>query len=121
TTPPMTSISCANWTTPTCSAMRVAAANAAGGLAVRLLSRQRQISQEIPMRPVGRLLLLTILLAGAAPAVSLPEPTPEELEANRRLLERYRADPEHFTRLKRDLKAFAALPPERQARLRQLD
>jgi hypothetical protein len=73
------------------------------------------------MRPVRRLLLLTVLLAGAAPAVSLPEPTPEELEANRRLVERYRADPEHYARLKRDLKAFAALPPERQNRLRQLD
>jgi hypothetical protein len=73
------------------------------------------------MRPVGRLLLLTLLLAGAVPAVSLPEPTPEELEANRRLVERYRADPEHYARLKRDLKAFAALPPERQNRLRQLD
>jgi hypothetical protein len=73
------------------------------------------------MRPVRRLLLLTILLAGAAPAVSLPEPTPEELEANRRLVERYRADPEHYARLKRELKAFAALPPERQNRLRQLD
>src|SRR5439155_20684814 len=76
---------------------------------------------EMTMRPVRRLLLLTVLLAGAAPAVSLPEPTPEELEANRRLVERYRADPEHYARLKRDLKAFAALPPERQNRLRQLD
>jgi hypothetical protein len=73
------------------------------------------------MRPVGCLLLLTLLLAGAVPAVSLPEPTPEELEANRRLVERYRADPEHYARLKRDLKAFAALSPERQNRLRQLD
>jgi hypothetical protein len=73
------------------------------------------------MRPVGRLLLLIVLLAGAAPAVSLPQPSPEELEANRRQLERWRADPEHYARLKRDLKTFTGLSPEGQGRLRQLD
>src|SRR5262249_14603131 len=73
------------------------------------------------MRPVRRLLLLTVLLAGAAPAVSLPEPTPEELDANRRTVARWPAAPDHYARLKRDLKAFDALPAERQTRLRQLD
>jgi hypothetical protein len=43
------------------------------------------------------------------------------LEQNRRLLERWRADPDHATRLLRDLRAFHALPQPRQQQLRQLD
>jgi hypothetical protein len=42
-------------------------------------------------------------------------------EHNRRLLEKWRADPEHYARLHRDYQSFLALPPERQARVRKLD
>jgi hypothetical protein len=57
---------------------------------------------------------------GLTPVLALPDITPEEREQNRRLLEKYQADPEHAARLKRDLLAFRALPPEKQDRLRQL-
>jgi hypothetical protein len=43
------------------------------------------------------------------------------LEANRRLLDKWRADPAHYARLQSDLLAFLALPPERQEHLRKLD
>jgi hypothetical protein len=49
------------------------------------------------------------------------EPTQEELQVNRRLLERWRADPEHYARLKRDFRAFMALPADKRDRLRELD
>ena len=45
----------------------------------------------------------------------------DALEQNRRLLERWRADPEHHARLLRDLRAFYALPRPRQQQLRLLD
>lgn len=45
----------------------------------------------------------------------------DDLEHNRRLLEKRKADPEHYQRLKRDLAAFYALPPERQEQIRDLD
>lgn len=45
----------------------------------------------------------------------------DELERNRRLLERWRAAPEHYQRLQRDLKAFYALPDERRKQMRQFD
>src|SRR5262249_38223204 len=78
------------------------------------------------MRRSLLLLLLTLALV-AVPATALPDPGPQDApredaeRANRRLLERWRADPDHAARLQRDLKAFWALPPERRARLRQLD
>jgi hypothetical protein len=43
------------------------------------------------------------------------------LEANRRLLEKWRGDPAHYARLEQDLRAFLELPPERQEHLRKLD
>src|SRR5438874_1623147 len=66
---------------------------------------------------------LLIVLAGwlAVPALALPEPGPDELERNRRLLERWKSDPEHYRRLLQDLRAFWDLPPERQEALRRLD
>lgn len=79
------------------------------------------------MRRILPLLLLLVLLLAAVPGAALPEPgtsseTKEDpLRSNRRLLEKWRADPEHDARLQRDLKAFWALPPERRARLRKLD
>ncbi len=74
------------------------------------------------MRRFG-LLLATALLGAALPvlAVSDSAPPPDDLDHNRRLLERYRSDPDHYARLLRDLRAFEALPPERQERMRQFD
>src|SRR5216683_5219356 len=78
------------------------------------------------MRSVWRLLLLTASLAGGVQALALSDaPTPEDpqtvVEHNRRLLEKWRTDPDHFARLQRDYQAFLALPLERQARLRKFD
>jgi hypothetical protein len=44
-----------------------------------------------------------------------------DLERNRQTLDRWRADPEHYARLQRDLRDFYALPPQIQARIRKLD
>ena len=75
------------------------------------------------MRRFGPLLLITALLGAALPvlAVTDPAPPPDDLDHNRRLLDRYRADPDHYARLLRDLRAFETLPPERQERMRQFD
>ncbi|HEY1858732.1 MAG TPA: hypothetical protein VGG61_00145, partial [Gemmataceae bacterium] len=64
---------------------------------------------------------LCAIVAAAAPVLAVSEPTPEEIQVNRRLLERWRADPEHYARLKRDYKAFQALPAEKRERLKELD
>ena len=74
------------------------------------------------MRRFGPLLLVAVLLGAALPvlAVTDPAPPPDDLDHNRRLLDRYR-DPDHYARLLRDLRAFEALPPERQERMRQFD
>jgi hypothetical protein len=69
------------------------------------------------MRLAATLSLFLVVLALSAPGL-VP---PGELEHNRRLLARWRNDPAHYARLKEDLAAFEALPPERQAALRQLD
>src|SRR5579885_128116 len=77
------------------------------------------------MNRARRIALAGLCLALAVPAFGLSEPAGEgtvpAAEQNRRLLEKWRADPEHYARLKRDLADFRALPPEQQARLRQLD
>jgi hypothetical protein len=65
--------------------------------------------------------LLMLLLAAALPVLAVPESAPDELDHNRRLLERYRADPEHYARLLQDLRAFKALPPARQEKMCQFD
>jgi hypothetical protein len=59
--------------------------------------------------------LLLGLVAALGAAVS------EDFEKNRRLLQKWRADPDHAARLQRDLRDFHALPPERQAQIRQMD
>jgi hypothetical protein len=73
------------------------------------------------MQSVARfsVLLGVLTLSAAVPALS--GPSARELEQNRRLLARWKEDPAHYARLKADLQAFRALPPERQASLRQLD
>jgi outer membrane protein OmpA-like peptidoglycan-associated protein len=73
------------------------------------------------MRRFVPLILAVLLLAVAIPALAVSEFAPEDLDHNRRLLERYRADPEHYARLLRDLRAFQALPTDRQERMRQFD
>jgi hypothetical protein len=72
------------------------------------------------MRRFG-LLLLMMLLGAALPVLAVSESAPEDLDHNRRLLDRYRADPEHYARLVRDLRAFQALPADRQEKMRQFD
>jgi hypothetical protein len=72
------------------------------------------------MRRFGPVLLM-LLLGAALPVLAVPESAPDELDHNRRLLEHYRADPEHYTRLLQDLRAFQALPPARQEKMRQFD
>jgi len=64
-------------------------------------------------------MLSPVLVVGQLPAVS--DTSADPVEQNRRLIEKLRAEPERYERLKRDLKAFLALPADRQARLRQLD
>lgn len=46
---------------------------------------------------------------------------PAEADANRAQLARWKADPERFARLRQNLAAFRARPPERQEQLRRLD
>jgi hypothetical protein len=71
------------------------------------------------------LLVLIFALAGAMQALALSGPAGEDpqavLEQNRRLLRKWRADPEHYARLQQDLKSFQELPPKRQESLRKLD
>jgi hypothetical protein len=42
-------------------------------------------------------------------------------DRNRQLLDRWRAEPEHYARLQKDLRDFYALPADRQAAIRKLD
>lgn len=52
---------------------------------------------------------------------ALPEPTADELKANRAQLEQWRKHPEQLARLRRDLAAFLALPAERREQIYKLD
>jgi hypothetical protein len=74
------------------------------------------------MRSTAPLLLLVVVPLAVAPAVA-PDDGPREdpMTVNRRLLERWKADPDHHARLTRDFKAFWALPAEERAALRRLD
>src|SRR5437870_13485302 len=72
------------------------------------------------MRHTGRILVLAVLLGGL-PWLAQADSGPDELEQNRRLLEKWRTNPDHEARLRRDLKAFLALPYDRQQQLRTLD
>jgi hypothetical protein len=65
-----------------------------------------------------------ILLGGLAlvlPLLAANEPTSQELQTNRLLLKRWRSDPDHYARLKSDLKEFLELPAEKQDALRRFD
>jgi hypothetical protein len=78
------------------------------------------------MHRICRLLIFVGLFAiGVRALADSDAPKPEDpqtvLDHNRRLLEKWRADPEHYARLQRDYLRFTSLPPERQDRLRKLD
>ena len=68
-------------------------------------------------RPWWSALILAAWIVGVAVGAG----EHDELERNRRLLERWRADPDHYARLQRDLRAFCALPLLRRQQLRLLD
>jgi hypothetical protein len=77
--------------------------------------------------PTGLRILLFLAFVGMivpGPAVA-DEPAAEDpqavVEKNRRKLDKWRADPDHYARLSRDYQAFLALPAEQQERLRQFD
>jgi len=78
-------------------------------------------------RRLPALLLLIFVLAAAGGDRSQPAPAgsgedePDDRERNARLLRKWKAEPEHYARLQRDLQAFHALSPERQQQLRQFD
>lgn len=71
------------------------------------------------------LLMLPMLafLAAASPGEDgAPERTDAaNLERNSQLLDKWKADPEHYARLKRDLREFWALPKSKRRQIRQLD
>jgi hypothetical protein len=73
------------------------------------------------MRRFGPLLLAIALLGAALPVLAVSESALDDLDHNRRLLDKYRADPDHYARLLHDLRAFQALPADRQERMRQFD
>jgi hypothetical protein len=72
-------------------------------------------------------LTLSLLVGGAGDAPGPGGPlvggeSPDLLERNRLLLDKYRRDDiDHYQRLQNDLKAFWKLPPAHQERLRKLD
>jgi hypothetical protein len=65
-------------------------------------------------------LLLVPMLAFLMAATSSSEDT-SDLERNRQLLQKWKAEPEHYARLQRDLHDFWALPEAKRRQLRQLD
>lgn len=74
------------------------------------------------LRYAGLMTLLLALLLAAAPArEGAPNSTAADLERNRQLLRKWRANPEHAARLQRDLRDFWELPREKRQRLRRLD
>src|SRR5205085_12012210 len=74
------------------------------------------------MRRFRPFIPVTLLLAAALPVLAFPEAAPDEppgfADRGRRLIDKYRADPERYARLERD---FLALPADRQERVRQFD
>jgi hypothetical protein len=68
----------------------------------------------------SRLLVLVLVVLVSAAGQS-GDDSADDLEQNARLLRKWRTDPEHYARLQRDLRAFHALPLERQKHLRRFD
>lgn len=73
------------------------------------------------MRFWRRMLIGAVVLLLLAPLALEADSATDDVEHNRRLLDKIRKDPEHYERLRQDLAAFLALPEERQEQLRQLD
>jgi hypothetical protein len=73
------------------------------------------------MKCLRRIVIGVAALLLLAPLPGDADSSYDELEHNRHLLEKWRKDPEHYERLRRDLLAFLALPEDHQTRLRQLD
>lgn len=73
------------------------------------------------MRTFPPLLILIAAPAFALPLLASYEPTAQELQVNRLLLKRWRNEPDHYARLKRDFQAFLELSAEEQERLRRFD
>jgi hypothetical protein len=81
---------------------------------------------EAPVKFSRYYLLLLPMLAFLAAATSSEEGAPNvrdaaDLERNRQLLHKWKADPEHYARLQRDLRVFWALPESKRRQIRQLD
>jgi hypothetical protein len=77
------------------------------------------VLEEPPMHRsrLAALLLFAVLVIPLWAA----DNTSEDLERNARLLEKWKTDPDHYARLKRDLVQFSELPHEQQDKLRQFD
>jgi hypothetical protein len=67
------------------------------------------------------MVMLAVLIVVAPVLAAVPDLTPEEMQHNRTLFDRWRADPEHYNRLKTRLQAFHALSKDRRDQIRQLD
>ena len=70
------------------------------------------------MRTSWRSVILTGLLLGF-PLSTWCEG--DETEQNKQLLEKWKKEPDHYARLRQDLRAFMSLPKERQDKMRRLD
>src|SRR5262245_48976294 len=68
-----------------------------------------------------RVLLFLAALFLIAPLRAVPEPSAQELEQNRRLLEKYREHPDKYGQLTHNAQAFLALSPERREQILKLD
>jgi hypothetical protein len=66
-------------------------------------------------------LLFALPVLWTARALAVPDPTADELKANRAALEQWRKHPDQVARLRRDLKAFLALSADRQEQILKLD
>lgn len=64
---------------------------------------------------------VVVMAAASALVLGADEDSSEALERNADLLSKWKADTDHYSRLRRDLKAFYAMPAARRARLRQFD
>jgi hypothetical protein len=68
-----------------------------------------------------RIPMLATAVLVLAPLAALSQLTPEERAENLRQVEKWRADPDHFARLRSDARAFLDWPPARQEQVLKLD
>src|SRR5262245_57510466 len=67
------------------------------------------------------LFLLASFLVMTLPLRAVPEPGPQEIEHNRRLLEKYQGHPEKYAQLVHNAQLFLSLAPERREQILKLD